>query len=104
MASFFDRLFPREKKESAVGSVLVLNPGAAQFPSANSKKMALEAYQRNVVAYQAINRIADAVASVDWQVWSGDNHLTEHPVYDLLDRPNPLQSGDEFMRAKTGPA
>lgn len=102
MASFLDRLFSREVKESAVGSVLVLNPGQARWGMANNRKFAVEAYQRNVVAYQAINRIADAVASVDWQVWQGDDMLTEHPLYALLARPNPLQSGDELMRAKVG--
>lgn len=93
---------PKEAKESAVGSVLVLNPGQPKWMPKDVGGFAREGYQQNVVVFQAINRIADAVASVKWQVWRNDDVMTEHPLLDLLDRPNPMQGGDEFMRAKIG--
>lgn len=61
-----------------------------------------EAYKMNVVAYSAINRIANAVASMEWEVWQGGQQLTASPVLDLLARPNPLQSGPDWWRSRIG--
>lgn len=101
----FPRLFSRPKaetKESAAGAAMVLNPGQAAWSNRDYAAFADEGYRRNVVAYQAINKIADAVASVKWTVWRGDQELTAHPVLDLIENPNPLQSGPQYMRAKVG--
>ena len=91
-----------ETKESATGSILVMNPQEAQWTPRDYKSFAQEGYSRNVVAYQSINRIAEAVASVEWEVWRDDKQLTESPLLDLIARPNPMQSGSEFMIAKIG--
>ena len=91
-----------ETKESATGSILVMNPQEAQWTPRDYKSFAQEGYSRNVVAYQSINRIAEAVASVEWEAWRDDKQLTESPLLDLLARPNPMQSGSEFMIAKIG--
>lgn len=101
----FPRLFSRPKaeiKESATGAAMVVNPGQAAWSNRNYAAFADEGYRRNVVAYQAINKIADAVASVKWTAWRGEQELAEHPVLDLLANPNPLQSGPQYMRAKVG--
>jgi len=92
--------FRPEKKESAVSRVVVQNIGQPAWTKGDFKAMAREGYQQNVVAYQAINRIADAVAGIKWRVWRGENELDQHPLYDLLKRPNPMQSGTEFIRSK----
>ena len=91
-----------ETKESATGSILVMNPQQAQWTPRDYKSFAQEGYSRNVVAYQSINRIAEAVASVEWTAWRGDKQVTESPLLDLLARPNPMQSGSEFITAKIG--
>jgi HK97 family phage portal protein len=91
-----------ETKESAVGRVMVTNPGQPAWKPRDYKSFADEAFARNVVAYRSINRIADAVASVKWTLWRGDEEIVTHPLLDLLKRPNPSMSGDEYMRAKVG--
>lgn len=99
------RLFSRSKpetKESATGAAMVINPGQAAWSNRDYAAFADEGYRRNVVAYQAINKIADAVASVKWTVWRGEQELIEHPLLDLLEKPNPMQSGPQYMRAKIG--
>ena len=96
--SIFDRLIRR--KESRAAPALVLSPGQAQWSPRNYGSFADEAYSKNVVAYQAINRIADAVASVKWTAWRGEQELLDHPILALLNRPNPQQSGVEYIRAK----
>lgn len=101
----FPRLFGRaqpEHKQSATGAAIVVNPGQAAWSNRDYRAFADEGYRRNVVAYQAINKIADAIASVQWMVFKGDQELSEHPLLELLGNPNPLQSGPQYMRAKVG--
>jgi HK97 family phage portal protein len=87
-------------KESAASKLLMVNPGQAVWSPRNYESFAKEAYGKNVVAYQAINRVADAVASVKLGVYRGETELTEHPLKALLNRPNPFQSYGDYMRAK----
>jgi HK97 family phage portal protein len=96
--SFLGRFF-REKKSSSVGHTLVVSPGQATWSGRDYKAFAREAYQMNVVAYQAVNRVADAVAGVDWAVYKGDTEQESHSIVQLLKRPNPHQSGKEYFRA-----
>ncbi|HEY9818350.1 MAG TPA: phage portal protein, partial [Candidatus Obscuribacterales bacterium] len=68
-----------------------------------SADYAREGYQKNVVAYQAINKTADAVAAIPWIVRRANgDELTDHPLLRLIQRPNPMQSGSEFMRSLVG--
>ncbi len=92
----------RETKASAAAQTVVLTPGQPVWTPRDYRSFAAEGYQKNVIAYQAINRIADAVASVGWTAWRGEREVTTHPVLDLLKRPNPLQSGCDLLRAKVG--
>jgi HK97 family phage portal protein len=93
---------PPETKESRVSAALVMNIGQPAWTPRNYKSFAEEGYQRNVVAYQAINKVADAIASVRWNVFRGQQELTDHPILELISNPNPLQSGPQYMRAKVG--
>lgn len=97
----FDRFRrPQERKESAAAKLMVINPGQAVWSPRNYESFAKEAYGKNVVAYQAINRIADAIASVHLGVYRGDTELVDHPLITLLERPNTLQSYSDYVRAK----
>ena len=89
-----------ERKESQSSKLLVMNPGQPVWSPRNYESFAREAYGKNVVAYQSINRIADAIASVRMSVYRGEQELTEHPLLTLLRRPNPMQSYGDYMRAK----
>lgn len=100
---YFRRANPQpvmRTKESAASKLLVVNPGQAVWSPRNYESFAKEAYGKNVVAYQAINRVADAIASVKLGVYRGDTELTEHSLVTLFRRPNPLQSYGDYMRAK----
>jgi len=92
----------REVKQSQTGAALVMSPGQPVWSNRDYAAFAHEGYRKNVVAYQAINKIADAVASVRWMAFRGDQELTAHPVLDLIRRPNPMQAGGQYMRAKVG--
>lgn len=89
-----------EAKKSSVASVIFQGQGRARWTDQRYDKLAIEGYQKNVVAYRCVNIIADAVAAVAWEVWENGKLLETHPYYNIIDRPNPAQSGIEFMRAK----
>jgi len=92
----------REGKESRTGAILVQNSAQAAWTPRDYASFAKEGYQQNVIAYQAINRIAEAVAGVKWTAWRNDTEITESPLLDLLKRPNAMQSGYEFLIAHIG--
>ena len=90
----------REIKESAAAKIIVTNPGQPVWSPRNYEQFAREAYGKNVVAYQSINKIAEAISSVRLTVFRGEQELIDHPLIKLLDRPNPMQSGADYMQAK----
>lgn len=90
----------REVKDSAAARLMVMTPGQPVWSPRNYEQFAKEAYGKNVVAYQAINRIADAIASVRLMVFKGDQELTAHPLMALFAQPNHLQDGASYLRAK----
>lgn len=97
---FFDFL---SSKASAAGRLLVMTPGRAVWTPRNYAKFADEGYSKNVVAYQAINRVADAVATIEWEVWKGNKLIeTETALSRLWQQPNPQQATGEFLRAVIG--
>jgi len=91
-----------ERKESRAASVVNVNPNQPIWTPRDYASFAREGYQLNVIAYQAINRVAEAVADVRWTVWRDDKEIDKHPIADLLKRPNRMQSGYEFMTAVVG--
>jgi len=89
-------------KASAAAQTLVLTPGQPAWTPRNYTALAREAYQLNVVAYQAVNKIAEAVASVPVNLFRGDVEVTESPLLDLIENPNPLQGRAEYLTALMG--
>lgn len=99
---FFQRQLPREiaQKASAAYALHVMGLGQPVWSTRNYDQFVAEGFAKNVVVYQAITKLATAIATIPWQAWSGDTLLDAHPSLDLLRNPNPLQSGTEFWRAK----
>lgn len=92
-----------EAKASATGRVhYVQVQGRAEWMPRRYDAFADEGYRKNVVAYQAINKTADAVAAIPWLLFRGEAEIDTHPLLDLLANPNPMQSGAQFMRALVG--
>ena len=87
-------------KESLAARVIFQGTGQARWTEQSFENQSRQGYQRNVIAFRCVNIIADAVASVQWEIMKGDSLLEDHPYYNVLRRPNPAQSGHEFMRQK----
>lgn len=103
MAGFFSRFFSApERKESATGRVMVLNPGQPVWSDRSYKAFSEEAYRRNVIAFRSIQAVSDAVASVPWTAWRGKQELEAHPILDLIGNPNPRDSRTQYLHQKVG--
>jgi len=94
----FRRQRAPETKQSAIAATLVVAGGQAVWSARDYAAFAQEAYQKNVVAYQAINRVGEAAASVRWTAWKGETEIIQHPLLDLLKRPNIGQSGAQWVQ------
>ncbi len=98
----------RETKSSRAGPLVALqHPGRAVWSPHRFDAFAQEAYQKNVIAFRAINQVSRAAASVPWRLAQGRGKrgggaLDRHPLLDLLARPNPMMAGSEFIEAVTG--
>lgn len=95
---------PQNTKESAVGKLSVqFVLGRAISSKRNYEKISQEVYAKNVIAYQCIKKIATAAASVNLKLFRGGDknraQIDNHPLIDLIYRPNIMQSDDEFFRA-----
>lgn len=104
--AIFDRLFRRQpkagKRHEQRPQVSTVGPGQARTTPREYGALAKEGYQINVVSFRAINIVAQGVAAIPFKLFSGDKEINEHPLLDLLKRPNPKQSGAAFLRALAG--
>jgi len=83
-----------------------LSPSRSGLTGAAYNKLAAEGYVECLVAFACINRIAASVASVEPQLYRKGKKgklqkVDDSPLLDLLERPNPAQSGKEFIRHLT---
>ncbi len=82
----------------------VHTPGQPVWSGRNYVKFAEEAYRRNVIAYRAINLVAEGAANIPLLLYGRDgsgkkSEIDRHPLLSLLARPNPAQSGAGFFEA-----
>lgn len=81
---------------------VTLGAGKAGLNGAAYDRIAAEGYNECVIAFDCINRIASAVASVEWQLYRKTKgklvRVESHKLLDLIERPNPSQSGPEFRQ------
>ena len=103
--SLFSRLFSRTAAvsptvETKQSRAYALHSKDVQWSKREYGAFAREAYKQNVVAYQAVNKIAVAVSSIEWEAWNGDKQVLNHPALQLLKRPNPMQSGADWWKTR----
>lgn len=106
---FFDWLFNAgiHRKENPTSQIIVMGSPGGGSQAISSKadygSFAKEGYSRNDVVYRCVNEIATGAASIPWflQRKLSDGTLDEidsHPLLDLINRPNPLQSRAQFIQ------
>lgn len=103
-ARFFNRPTQvQNTKASAVGSLIALSTlGRPVWTPRDYDRLAREGYEQNAVAFRCVRMIAEAAASVPWQLYENAVELDEHPLLSLLARPNLGEGGVEFLEAWYG--
>lgn len=95
-------LFAPEKKRKSYqpgAHVTLLGPGLAQWNKRDYNSFAKEGYQKNVIAHRCISEIARSIGLVPFKLFLDREVITEHPLLNLLRRPNPLQGSSAFIEA-----
>lgn len=64
--------------------------------------LAKDGYLKNAVVYRCVNEISKGASAVPFMIKRGDEVIENHPLIDLLNRPNPLQSNTEFFNGLFG--
>ena len=92
-----------ETKASATGPLIAFQThGRPAWTPRDYAALAREGYARNAIVYRCVRMIAEASASVPWLLYDGAAELDEHPLLDLLARPNRRQAGADFREAVAG--
>ena len=90
------KLWPFEKKSLPTQGGVAFVAGGA--PWKRGKNYIEEGYQLNAIIYRAVDEIVSGVANLSIELHQGDTILDTHPVLDLLNRPNPMQGYDAFIK------
>ena len=101
--TFFQRLFntkPVEQKNSNMMGYFGV--GTEEAKTYKYQDLAKEGYLKNAIVYRCVNEISKGASAVPFVLKVGDQIIEEHPLIDLLMRPNPLQSYSEFFSSLFG--
>ena len=63
---------------------------------------AREGFMQNAILYRSVRMVAEAAASVPLLLYQGADEISEHPLLDLLARPNPASSAPDLLEACYG--
>ena len=102
VASWMRKIAPQryETKQSVTGPLIAFQSlGRPVWTPRDYASLAREGFAKNIVAYRCVRMIAEAAASVPWLLYEGRRELTDHPLLDLLARPNPAQDGASLMES-----
>jgi len=106
MAKLFDNLktvfADTPIKKDTTGMVGYFGVGSSRSKKYTYEQLAEEGYMKNSIVYRCVNEIAKGASSVPYMLKAGDTVLENHPLLQLLDRPNPLQSHSEFFNSIFG--
>jgi len=92
-----------DAKASKTGAVIALHTaGRPVWTPRTYAALARAGFMKNAVVYRSVRMVAQAAASVPWLLYDGQAELDDHPLLQLLAKPNPHQSGADFFEALYG--
>jgi HK97 family phage portal protein len=91
-------LRPAEAKASRAAQIVQLAYGtSARWTPRDYAALAREGFMQNAIVHRAVKLVAENAASVAYLIYEGANVRDQHPLLDLLTRPNPRQDGAAFL-------
>ena len=88
----------RLEEKNSVGSLIAFHSaGNAIWSTMDGSERASQAFAKNPVVYRCVRMISEAASSVPFAVRENRVEINEHPLLDLLTKPNSRQSGPKFL-------
>lgn len=99
MISFFKK---PEVKENPTGQAYIMPSPLLQRQKLSPKTAYEEAYQKNVIAYRAINEITKSIGCIELELHQNGKYVEDgiSRIAPFINRPNPLESWDVFISAR----
>jgi HK97 family phage portal protein len=98
-----DWLSRNTKASATTGAIVRFFSGQAVWTPRNYENLANEGFMQNVWVYRCVMAIAQAGAGVEWNLYSKrgkkKEEIEDHPLLNLLYRPNETQSKQEFIES-----
>ncbi len=92
-----------ERKSGAgYGFVALHAQGEPMWTRGDYAALSREGFMRNPVVHRAVRMIAEAAASVPWLLYEGVAELVEHPLLELMERPNRSAGRAAFLETLYG--
>ena len=88
--------------KSGYGFVALHAQGDARWTQRDYAGLAKEGFMRNPVVHRSVRLIAETAAAIPWLLYDGAAELSDHPLLQLLERPNQRQAGATFLEAVYG--
>lgn len=88
---------PEVKASRAAHLLAIESGGRARWTPRDYAALAREGYLANAVVHRAVRMIAENAAACTYLVFDGDKERDDHPLAQLLRRPNPRQDGAAFL-------
>ena len=105
MAKILDNLknvFQGQVENKQQGMVGYFGVGSSQSRKYTYEQLAEEGYMKNSIVYRCVNEISKGASAVPYMLKAGDTVIEDHPLLNLINRPNPLQSHSEFFNSIFG--
>ena len=90
------------EKKSGTGFVALHAAGEAHWTRRDYASLAREGFMKNPVVHRSVRLISETASAVPWLLYEGAAELDEHPLLELLERPNQRQAGATFLEALYG--
>ena len=104
--SFFERvvgIFGSSSDNKQVGNMVGYFNVPSQAKQYKYQDLASEGYLKNAIVYRCVNEISKGISAVPFKIFNKNEEVVEqHPIIEVLNKPNPLQSRSEFMNSLVG--
>lgn len=100
--TFFQRIFNTQQDVKQSNMMGYFGVSTNQPKNYTYQDLANEGYLKNAIVYRCVNEISKGASAVPFVIKAGDDIIEQHPIIDLLKRPNPLQSYSEFFNSLFG--
>lgn len=92
-----------ESKNASPGGFIAFHAqGEAHWTRRDYGTLAREGFMRNPIVHRSVRLISETASAVPWLLYDGAAELDDHPLLDLLERPNTRQAGATFLEALYG--